>query len=87
MKTRRATWLAIAAAAVLCVLGAAPTAAAAPPNPGVVVEDGVTQPVFGYLDAIRERVLVQSTSTATPTASTTPSPWTSSGRPPRPRCP
>ncbi len=60
MKTRRATWLAIAAAAVLCVFGAAPTATAAPPNPGVVVEDGVTQPVFGYADAIRERVWVES---------------------------
>jgi X-Pro dipeptidyl-peptidase len=28
-------------------------------NPGVVVEDGVTQPVFGYADAIRERVWVE----------------------------
>jgi X-Pro dipeptidyl-peptidase len=28
--------------------------------PGVVVEDGVTQPVFGYDDAIRERVFVDS---------------------------
>ena len=60
MKTRRATWLAIAAVAVLCVLGAAPTAGAAPPNPGIVVENGVTQPVFGYTDAIRERVWVES---------------------------
>jgi len=60
MKTRRATWLAIAAAAVLCVLAAAPTVAAAPPSPGIVVENGVTQPVFGYTDAIRERVWVES---------------------------
>ena len=60
MKTRRATWLAIAAVAVLCVLGAAPTAGAAPPNPGIVVQNGVTQPVFGYTDAIRERVWVES---------------------------
>ena len=60
MKTRRASWLAIAAAAVLCVLAAAPTAVAAPQNPGVVVENGVTQPVFGYTDAIRERVWVES---------------------------
>jgi len=59
MKTRRATWLVIAAAAVLCVLAAAPTASAAPPNPGIVIENGVTQPVFGYADAIRERVWVQ----------------------------
>ncbi len=60
MKRRRATWLALAAAAVLCVLAAAPNAAAAPPNPGIVVENGVTQPVFGYADAIRERVWVES---------------------------
>ena len=59
MKTRRATWLVIAAAAVVCVLAAAPTASAAPPNPGIVIENGVTQPVFGYADAIRERVWVQ----------------------------
>ena len=59
MKTRRATWLVIAAAAVLGVLVAAPTAAAAPPNPGIVVENGVTQPAFGYADAIRERVWVE----------------------------
>ena len=60
MKRCRATWLAIAAATVLCVLAAAPTAAAAPQNPGIVVESGVTQPVFGYADAIRERVWVES---------------------------
>ncbi|HWM11653.1 MAG TPA: hypothetical protein VNO82_20010, partial [Solirubrobacteraceae bacterium] len=34
----------------------APAALAAPPK--VVVEDGVTQPVFGYADAVRERVWV-----------------------------
>ena len=60
MKRRRATWLAIAAAAVPCVLAAAPTVAAAPQNPGIVVENGVTQPVFGYADAVRERVWVES---------------------------
>jgi X-Pro dipeptidyl-peptidase len=49
----------MAAAAVLSVLGAAPTAAAAP-SPAIVVENGVTQPVFGYTDAIRERVWVES---------------------------
>jgi X-Pro dipeptidyl-peptidase len=59
MKRRRATWLAIAAAAVLGVLVAAPTTAAAPPNPGIVVENGLTQPAFGYADAIRERVWVE----------------------------
>jgi len=60
MKTRRATWLACGAAAVLCVLAAAPTTAAAPQNPGIVVENGVTQPAFGYADAVRERVWVES---------------------------
>jgi X-Pro dipeptidyl-peptidase len=59
MRRRRATWLVTGAAALLCVLGSAPTAAAAPPNPGIVVENGVTQPVFGYADAIRERVWVE----------------------------
>ena len=60
MKGRRATWLAIAAAAVLSLLVAAPTAVAVQPNPGIVLENGVTQPVFGYADAIRERVWVES---------------------------
>ena len=57
MSRRRAAWLATGAA--LCVLAVAPTAAAAPQNPGIVVADGVTQPVFGYADAIRERVWVE----------------------------
>ena len=57
MSRRRAAWLATGAA--LCVLAVAPNAAAAPQNPGVVVADGVTQPVFGYADAIRERVWVE----------------------------
>ena len=39
--------------------GSAPTAAAALPNLGIVVENGVTQPVFGYADLIRERVRVE----------------------------
>ena len=40
--------------------GAAGRAAAAPDDaaPGPVVEDGVTQPVYGYADAIRQRVWV-----------------------------
>jgi X-Pro dipeptidyl-peptidase len=59
MTRRRAAWLATGAAAVLCMFVSALTAAAAPQNPGVVVEDGVTQPVFGYADAIRERVWVE----------------------------
>ena len=41
MRSRRAPWLVIAAAAVLWMLVAAPTASAAPPNPGIVVENGV----------------------------------------------
>ena len=42
MTRRRATRFATGAAAVLCVLVSAPIAAAVPQNPGVVVEDGVT---------------------------------------------
>nr|WP_231127098.1 CocE/NonD family hydrolase [Motilibacter aurantiacus] len=34
------------------------TAAQAEPNPGIVISNGVTAPVFGYADAIRERVFV-----------------------------
>ena len=60
MKTRRATWLAIAAAAVLCVLVAAPTAAAAPQNPGSSSRTESRNQSFGYADAIRERVWVES---------------------------
>ncbi|MHA4947097.1 Xaa-Pro dipeptidyl-peptidase [Micromonospora sp. SD19] len=45
------------------VLSAAPPAAAAPPPPttptGIVVSDGMTQPVFSLADAIEERVFVQ----------------------------
>jgi X-Pro dipeptidyl-peptidase len=44
-------------AAVLAVAGTATPVAAADP-PTIVVEDGVTQPVFGYADAIRERVFI-----------------------------
>jgi X-Pro dipeptidyl-peptidase len=59
MTRRRVTWLVTGAAAVLAVFVSPPTAAAAPQNSGVVVENGVTQPVFGYADAIRERVWVE----------------------------
>src|SRR4051794_10711461 len=45
------------------VLTAAPTATAAPPTTttptGIVVSDGMTQPVFSLADAIEERVFVQ----------------------------
>jgi X-Pro dipeptidyl-peptidase len=45
-------------AAALAVLGVASFAHASPPP--VVVENGVTQPVFGYEDAVRERLWVES---------------------------
>jgi X-Pro dipeptidyl-peptidase len=50
--------LAAAVAATLTTLALAPTALAQAPS--VVVEDGVTQPVFDYGSAIRERVWIQS---------------------------
>jgi X-Pro dipeptidyl-peptidase len=50
--------LAAAVAATLTTLALAPTALAQ--TPSVVVEDGVTQPVFDYGSAIRERVWIQS---------------------------
>jgi hypothetical protein len=73
--SRHATGIAIAAATVLAVLAAAPVAGAQ--NPGVVVEDGVTQPVFGYADAIRSGS--RRISTPTWTASRTGSRSTSCG--------
>jgi X-Pro dipeptidyl-peptidase len=50
---------AVAAVAALLTLAAPAFAEAAEPT-SIVVQDGVTQPVFGYADAIRERVWVQS---------------------------
>jgi len=50
--------LAAAVAATLTTLALAPTALGQAPS--LVVEDGVTQPVFDYGSAIRERVWVQS---------------------------
>jgi X-Pro dipeptidyl-peptidase len=54
--------LAAAVGTALCAL-ALPAGAFAQTSapPTVQVEDGVTQPVFGYADAIRERVWVEST--------------------------
>ncbi len=49
--------LAAPLATLVCVLVAAGAAGAQTP-PSIVVQDGVTQPVFGYADAIRERVFV-----------------------------
>ncbi|MEU3456318.1 Xaa-Pro dipeptidyl-peptidase [Micromonospora sp. NPDC006766] len=56
------TALAAVPVAAVAVLGAAPQALAQQQAaPSIVVSDGVTQPVFGYADAIRERVFVEST--------------------------
>ena len=52
---RRLVALAVTVAIAVAV---APSAVAAS-APEIVVEDGVTQPVFGYNDAIRERVWVE----------------------------
>ncbi|MEV1288060.1 CocE/NonD family hydrolase [Micromonospora sp. NPDC049679] len=53
--------LALLPVAAVAVLGAAPSALAAQDAPSVVIRDGVTQPVFGYADAIRERLFIDST--------------------------
>ena len=55
--------LAVPAALTLTATAAVATsvgAGAADDEPGIVVENGVTQPVFGYDDAIRERVFITS---------------------------
>ena len=69
MKRRRKGRLAIGVATAFCALVAAGVASAKPPQ--IVVQNGVTQPVFGYADAIRERCRSTRTSTATATARTT----------------
>jgi X-Pro dipeptidyl-peptidase len=56
MDDMRGMLRAVAALAALLVTTPAALAQAEPPS--IVVEDGVTQPVFGYADAIRERVWV-----------------------------
>ncbi|MEU1886677.1 CocE/NonD family hydrolase [Micromonospora rifamycinica] len=53
--------VAVLSALALAAVGAAPPAVAAPDAPTIVVQDGVTQPVFGYADAIRERLFIDST--------------------------
>jgi X-Pro dipeptidyl-peptidase len=50
--------LVAAALTIPTVAAAQATRAASTDEPAIVVEDGVTQPVFGYADAIRERVWV-----------------------------
>ena len=57
MKPGRLRRLVVAAAATLVAVGAQ-TALAADDGPGPVVMGGVTQPVYGYADAIRERLWV-----------------------------
>ncbi|RKR91211.1 X-Pro dipeptidyl-peptidase [Micromonospora pisi] len=52
--------IAVLPVAALAVVGAAPQALAID-TPAIVVQDGVTQPVFGYADAIRERLFIDST--------------------------
>ncbi|MEV0731390.1 CocE/NonD family hydrolase [Polymorphospora sp. NPDC050346] len=61
-RTHRSWRVGVAAVATtaLAVLGAAPNALAVD-TPEIVVADGVTQPVFGYGDAIRERLFIDST--------------------------
>jgi X-Pro dipeptidyl-peptidase len=56
---KRLSWM-TAVAAVTALLGTTTPALAADP-PTIVVADGVTQPVFGYADAIRERLFIDST--------------------------
>ncbi|MGH9026330.1 MAG: CocE/NonD family hydrolase, partial [Acidimicrobiia bacterium] len=58
MKLGRLARLAVAAAAALSLAVGVPTALGAETGPGPVVMGGVTQPVFGYADAIRERLWV-----------------------------
>lgn len=59
--TRWRRGVAVLSATVLAALGAAPQALAADGPPSIVVQDGVTQPAFGYADAIRERLFIDST--------------------------
>jgi X-Pro dipeptidyl-peptidase len=58
MKPGRLGRLAVAAAAALSLAVVMPTALGAQTGPGPVVMGGVTQPVYGYADAIRERLWV-----------------------------
>jgi X-Pro dipeptidyl-peptidase len=55
---RRVVWSTAAALAVVATVGTAGPASAQ--APGIVVRHGMTQPVFGYDDAIRERVFIDS---------------------------
>ncbi|RIV39972.1 Xaa-Pro dipeptidyl-peptidase [Micromonospora radicis] len=60
MRTTRRWWArAVAVAMIAAVLPVTP-ATAQPAAAELVITDGVTQPVFGYADAIRERIFVTS---------------------------
>ncbi|MCA2211915.1 CocE/NonD family hydrolase [Jidongwangia harbinensis] len=56
---KRLSWMTAVVAAGALLATSAPALAAEPPT--IVVADGVTQPVFGYADAIRERLFIDST--------------------------
>ncbi|WP_262281960.1 Xaa-Pro dipeptidyl-peptidase [Micromonospora sp. MA102] len=64
MRSGRHAWRASVVALAIAVTGLPATGALARPGanerPRLVVEDGVTQPVFGYADAVRERIFVTS---------------------------
>ena len=62
MSGGRGLWRLAVLAASACVILAVPAVAAADggdEGPAIVVADGVTQPVFGYADATRQRVWVE----------------------------
>lgn len=60
MRQRRSLLLAAALSAItILAVPAAPAAAKPAPVPGIVVRDGITQPVFSLADAIEERVWVE----------------------------
>lgn len=60
MRTTRTWWRAAVVVATATAVGLPAATAAAQPAVGPVVEGGVTQPAFGYADAIRERIFVTS---------------------------
>jgi X-Pro dipeptidyl-peptidase len=59
MRSARPLFALIAAATVALLTTTATPAAAVPEAPGIVVANGVTQPVFDYTQAIRERLSVE----------------------------
>ncbi|PMR57808.1 X-prolyl-dipeptidyl aminopeptidase [Verrucosispora sp. ts21] len=62
MRTTRRWWgTAVAVTVAAAMLPVTPATARPPKAPaGLVIADGVTQPAFGYADAIRERIFVTS---------------------------